>query len=295
MTGVHDLLFGNAPIRWVQEFFGVGHPLPFRIFSLLGDTWGMLFVVGLTLWIFGRRPFYAVVGIVAVGAATKVLLSTIFQQTRPQGPDIVVYERLDVSSFPSGHVYEALGPWALLWVLGCVPFWTPALIALLVSVGRLYLGTHYLGDVVAGIGFAAVLVWLYSSRWSRIHRWFSQRGWIFFGGVAVVVVGGMLAWIWISGGNPRRYEVFGIIIAATIALPLEREFLQYDAGKGTRSSRLLRALLGTAGIAAFLLWDRSQSAQALLLGTWTAGLATLWTILGAPALFRAAGLEREPG
>lgn len=290
---MQELLFGTEPIRWIQDFFGLGHPLPFRIFSLLGDTWGMLLVVGLAFWAWGRRPFYAVAGIVVVGAATKVLLSTLFQQDRPEGPGIVVYEQLEVSSFPSGHVYEAVGPWGLLWVLGCVPFWVPALVAVLVSLGRLYLGTHYLGDVLAGIAFAAVLVWIYSKAWPPARRWLSERGRSFFVGAAAVIVAGTLAWMWISGGNPRRYEIFGIMVAAAIALPLEYRFLRYRPGEDSPRSALFRVLLGTAGIALFLLWDRSGSEQALLLGIWTAGLATLWTVLGSPALFRAVGLEEK--
>ena len=292
---MEELLFGTEPIRWIQELFGLGHPLPFRLFSLLGDTWGMLFVVGVTLWTFGRPPFYAIAGIVVTGAATKVLLSTIFHQDRPEGPGIVVYEHLEVSSFPSGHVYEAVGPWGLLWVLGCAPFWVPALVATLVSLGRLYLGTHYLGDVLAGVAFAAVLVWLYARTWPTVHDWLSERGRLFFATVAVAAIGGMLAWMWVSGGTPRRYEIFGIMMAAAVALPLEREFLRYRPGESTARVVVLRVLIGIAGFAVFLLWDRSQSEQALRLGVWTAGLATLWTVLGAPALFRVVGLEGEMG
>ena len=287
-----EVLFGNGPIQWIQHLFGLGHPLPFRIMSLLGDTWGMLFVLGLTFWIFGRRPFYATAGIVVVGAATKVLLSTLFHQTRPRGPGIVVYEHLDVSSFPSGHVYEAVAPWALLWVLGCVRFWVPATIAVLVSLGRLYLGTHYLGDVLGGIIFAAILVWIYAKLLPHLQTWFARRGPVFYAGLAVAVIGGTLVWMWIAGGHARRYEVFGMMIAAAVGLSLESRFVQYESVEGSTWTRVLQVLIGVGGIVLFLLWDRSQSDQALLLGVWTAGLATLWTVLGAPALFRARGWAR---
>jgi hypothetical protein len=43
-------------------------------------------------------------------------------------------------------------------------------------------------------------------------------------------------------------------------------------------------------LSVLLLWDRSQPEGALLLGTITAGLATLWAVLGAPALSIVLGL-----
>lgn len=283
---MEEFFFGTGPIRWIQELFGLGRPLAFRIFSLVGDTWGMLLAVGAALWLFGRRTFHAVVGMVFAGAATKLLLSRVFHQERPRGAEIVVYERLEVSSFPSGHVYAAVGPWGLLWALGCVPLWVPALMAVLVSLGRLYLGTHFVGDVVAGVGFGAVLVWAYHRALPHVGRWLAARPRSFWIGAAALGFAGTLAWMLLAGGNARRYEIYGILVAASVALPLQSRLLPDDPAPAFRGSVLPRLLLGTAGIAAFLLWDRSRSDQALLLGTLTAGLATLWTVLGAPALFR---------
>lgn len=168
MNELPGWLFDNGPIRAIQDFFGPDYPLPFRILSLLGDTWGIVLVVGLAFWWFGRRALYAVVGIVIAGAATKLALSTVFHQSRPGGPGIVVYEHLEVGSFPSGHVYATVGPWGLLFALGFVPFWVPALATVLVGLGRLYLGTHYLGDVLGGVFFGVVLVWIYAKLWPHL-------------------------------------------------------------------------------------------------------------------------------
>ncbi|MEW5930503.1 MAG: phosphatase PAP2 family protein [Gemmatimonadota bacterium] len=285
MTDLWPLLFGDEPIRWVQQLFGLGHPLPFRVFSLLGDTWGMILVVGVAFWLFGRERLYATAGIVAVGAATKVALSMVFQQTRPSGAGIVVYEHLDVSSFPSGHVYATVGPWGLLAVLGCIAFGLAALVAVLVGLGRMYLGTHYLGDVLGGIVFGAALVWAYHRLWPRARGWLARRGFTFYACLAGAVVAAALAWIALAGGHPRRWEVVGILLGASLGLPLEHRYVRYPAGRAGRGQALLRTAVGVAGVAGMLLLDRSAGEDALLLGTLTAGLATLWAVWWAPLVF----------
>lgn len=289
MEALRELFFGEAPIRWLQDLFGPDHPLPFTILSLLGDTWGMMVVIGFGFWLFGRRVLYPLVAIVVVGAATKVALTELFSVPRPQGPGIVVHEHLEIGSFPSGHVYEAVGPWGLLYVMGLVPLRVPVAVAALVGLGRLYLGTHYLADVLAGVLFGAGLVWLFVKLWPPVRRWLAERGWVFYTVLAVVAIAGTLVWMSAVSVHGRRYEIFGMIIAAAVGLPLEHRFLRYAPTGGSRRTRAAQVAAGVLGIAAFLLWSRSGPEDALLLRALTAGLATLWTVLGAPALFVAAG------
>lgn len=290
MIELPEWMFGNDAIVFVQEMFGLGHPLPFRAFSLLGDTWGIILVVGLSLWLFGRRAMYSVIGIVVVGAALKLLLTDIFAVPRPSGAEIVVYDRLEIGSFPSGHVFEAVGPWGQLYALGCVALWITVAITVLVAVGRIYLGAHYLADVVAGAFLGVLLVWAYARLWPAILRWFSERSRGFHLTLAAGAITATIALMVTMGGNARRFEIYGMVIGAGIALPLMHRWVGGAADDGGWRVRLPKILIGGAGITLFLLWDRSQSDQALLLGTITAGLATLWAVLVAPALFSAAGL-----
>lgn len=284
-------LFENGPIAWVQRLVGLGHPLPFRALSLLGDTWGIVLVVGLGFWLFGRRALHALVGIVLLGAATKLLLMDLVHQSRPEGPGIVVYERLEVSSFPSGHVFATVGPWGLLYVLGHVRLRVPVAITLAVALGRVYLGTHYLGDVLGGMILGALLVWAYARLRPVACRWLARRGRRFpLGMAALAFVAALAAWAAMPAANPRRYEIYGMVLAAAVALPVESRVLRYRPGGGSWGAGALRVLVGASGVALCLLWDRSRPDGALLLGGWTAGLATLWAVLGAPALLVALGL-----
>jgi membrane-associated phospholipid phosphatase len=285
MEGVRDLLFGTEGIAWLQQTFGLGHAIAFHLLSLLGDTWGMVLVVGVALWLFGRETAYTVIGIVVLGAVTKVALTEAFSTPRPRGPDIVVYDPLPVGSFPSGHVYEAVGPWGLLYAMGHVPLAVPVVAALLVGLGRLYLGAHHPVDVLGGIVFGVLLVWGYHRLWPRAWGWLSRRSPRFFAALALVLLAGIVGWLAVAGGYPRRYEIVGLALGAVVGIPLERRWVCFRPAPVQGRVRLAKLGIGAAGIALALLLDRSASPDALLLGTATAGAATLWAVLGAPALF----------
>lgn len=288
-------LFGEGFIAWVQHVFGLGHPLPFRLLSLLGDTWGIIFVAGLAFWLFGRRALYAVVGIVVVSAATKLAMTDLFGMARPDGAGIVVYDRLEMGSFPSGHVYQGVAPWGLLYALGYVRLWVPASVALLVGLGRIYLGAHYLGDVLAAVAFAAALALLHARITVPVLAWLRERAdLVRIGLAAAAIVATLVAWQLSGGAGPRRYEIYGMVVAAAVALPLEGRLVRYRPATRSIAGRSLVVLLGMAGIVACLAWDRSQHDGALLLGSATAGLATLWALLALPALV-GAGRRRSVG
>lgn len=279
MDALWEFLFGPAPIRWVQEFFGLGHPLPFRIFSLIGDTWGIILVIGVAFWLFGRRSAYATIGIVILGAATKVLLSNIFSQSRPSESAVVVYQHLEIGSFPSGHVYETVGPWGLLFALGCIPFWVPALATVLVSVGRIYLGTHFIGDILGGIFFGVLLVWAYHKIWPRLLGWGRARGPRFFLLCGLVLLALVIISILIMAGpHPRRFEILGMVAGGLIALFIEHRYTDGDA-PASIPARVTRVIVGASGVCLLLLLDRLAPADSLFLGILTAGGATIWAIL----------------
>lgn len=285
MDGITTLLFGTGPIQWIQQFFGLGHPLPFRIFSLLGDTWGMILIVGVAFWLFGRERLHATAAAVVTGAAAKVLLSSVFQQERPRGADIVVYERLEVSSFPSGHVFEAVGPWGLLFALGCISLGLAVLVVVLVGLGRMYLGAHFLGDVLGGIVFGVAFVWLFHHVWPGAHHWLRRRPAGFYTAAAAGAAVGCAAWMLLVGGGPRRWEVAGIVIGGALALVLEHRYVVYAPGRDSPARITAKVIVGLLPIAAMLLLDRSLPDEARLPGLFTAGFATLWAVAGAPVLF----------
>jgi membrane-associated phospholipid phosphatase len=167
---VEDYLTGDPIVRWDVEFARWLHEHSsgwlvdlFKIVTLAGNAAvvGVIVVaIGFVLVRRGRANDAALL-VLAFGGASVVnsLLKLIFHRPRPE----LAFVHLDTYSFPSGHAATSSATFtvmayllargrhstkARIWIgLGAA-----AAIAL-VGFSRLYLGAHYLSDVLAGISF----------------------------------------------------------------------------------------------------------------------------------------------
>jgi membrane-associated phospholipid phosphatase len=127
---------------------------------------GAFFILAVVLLIFYGRREEALFLAVAIGGSVALngTMKVIFQRPRPALPWAHV---LPDYSFPSGHsmnsfvFYVAIA--LIVWGaygrrIGGIALAVALLIALAVGLSRIYLGYHYVSDVVGG--FAAGLAWL---------------------------------------------------------------------------------------------------------------------------------------
>jgi membrane-associated phospholipid phosphatase len=165
---VEDYLTGDPLVRWDLHFatwlhVHASHPLVrvFEVVTYAGNSLVLgVVVVAFALALVRRGKLNeAAVLIVAWGGSTVInaLLKLIFHRSRPE----LTFVDLGTYSFPSGHAAVSSATFTVAaWLLG-LRYRGPrarvliglATIAgiLLVGFSRLYLGAHYLSDVLAGI------------------------------------------------------------------------------------------------------------------------------------------------
>lgn len=125
--------------------------------------------VALGLYLIWRRQFYwlaAVAASVGGGALLNRLLKYAFQRPRPHFDDPIL--RLTSYSFPSGHTMAATVLYGIIaaYLFAKTPDWrwrvliilSASLLIALVGFSRIYLGAHYLSDVLAAM--AEGLAWM---------------------------------------------------------------------------------------------------------------------------------------
>lgn len=281
-----DFIQNPEVIVWVQETLGPGYEGLFNVLGIFGTSWGLLLAVAVGFWFFGRRVVYGLLTVALAEGAAKSLLSSGFAVPRPDDPSIVKYERVtSATSFPSGHTATAAAVWVYLGRVTRVPIALSLLIVFAVAVGRLYLGVHYLADVVAG----ALLGIVIALAWPKVVDWLAPRAArVEFGVWAVLAALGLVAivaaLVVLSPDSPYLWRWGGFAAAAAVALPLEWKFVRYHPSEEL-GLRLRCALLGALGLAPgvflHLLGDhRSPAFEAGVLC-----VTTLWVLLLAPTLF----------
>lgn len=136
-----------------------------------GDSWFIL--LGLfVIWLLSTGLWHHMA---AMMAAASVILAVFvlvvkfsIKRRRPEGQWGAIYRNTDPHSFPSGHAARTamlaliaitIGP---LWFGILLLVWAP-----LVSLARVWMGVHYLSDVLAGflLGVAAGVIILQLSPW----------------------------------------------------------------------------------------------------------------------------------
>lgn len=176
--------------RWLAgERDGVGTDV-FRAITFVGSPAFVLALCALVCLVLYRRGRIAdavFLPLVLGGAELlNVILKLGFHRPRPE----FAFVHLDTYSYPSGHaMISVAGYGALVLLWGRLGSWrsralmsgSAALLVGLICFSRLYLGVHYLSDVLAGI--AGGVFWLATA--VALHTLYGDRAAAWLGGTRV--------------------------------------------------------------------------------------------------------------
>lgn len=149
-------------LRWVLEHRSDALTAAFRAVTVLGTVGVVVFVVAgcAALLASRRRPDLALALVVSAAGTWLTVNALKLSIRRPRPPEVVRLVHASGWSFPSGHAGQATATWlALGIVVGLVATrrWQKAtsiavgaVLALLVGVSRVYLGVHWMTDVLVG-------------------------------------------------------------------------------------------------------------------------------------------------
>lgn len=315
-----------GPVVGAQQALEWMGPL-LRLVSVLGADGSVLVLLSAVYWCLsprlGARVGIAVLASAGVNAVAKLA----FQTPRPPWIDMRVRALSGENSFglPSGHAQTAVvvaGVMRGTLLRRCVPAtggawvgWAMAAFVALVAVSRVYLGMHFISDVVAGLLIGAGLLVLYLKVADPLARWWRGRPFliqVLLSALlpALLTVGGLFAALAHEGWSPpaawrtaaiegpggldRVAAMAGALFGTLAGLStIDRRGWWFSA-RGGPAVRLARWALGIAGAGAVWLvtvpLGDSVPGDALRYA-----LIGLWVALGAPLVFLRLGLAVPSG
>ncbi|MUL40873.1 phosphatase PAP2 family protein [Streptomonospora sp. PA3] len=312
-------------VEWFQSWGG-WLQAPMEAVSLLGSQATVPVLVALVFWSLhaglGARLFVVVTGAGLVNDLFKVLLHT----PRPSWYVHSVRPLATPTTFgaPSAHATTSLALWgyaAMLarrrWVWGTV-----AAIVAAVAVSRIYLGAHFVTDILAGWAVGAVVLWAalrhedaVLARWRRLGLP-AQAGAALALSLAVLLfAAGWQALFHADWSPPEEWTgsvppglagasleytagLAGAFFGGVAGLSALRARGWYSAA-GSAVSRAARYVIGLSGTVLILaavnvaVPEASGAAGVLREYLLTAVLG-VWSALGAPELFLRMGLAERP-
>jgi membrane-associated phospholipid phosphatase len=327
-----DIFIQNG-IDWILAIQSLGSwlELPMEIFTFLGNENFFFLVLPLVYWSVDARVGLQIAFILTTSNYLNAIVKLLFAAPRPYWVSAQV-EPLSVEhtfGIPSGHAQNAAALWGVMAAgaqrAGKRWAWVAAgLLIFFIGFSRLYLGMHFLHDVLSGWLLGILLLFAFLRFWDPAVAWLkgtalSQQVMIAFGVSLLMIAIGFLIYAPLSaytfpvewtdnalrvGPVPDPVSVEGILTSAgaLFGLAAGAAWIASRGGyetAGPLEKRALRYVIGLIGIV--ILWyglgevfPRGETWIPLVLRYIRYSLVGFWVTAGAPWLFFHFKLARYP-
>lgn len=169
---------GVAFILWLQSLGG-WLAAPMKFFSFLGSEEFFLVALPLIYWCLDSRAGLRIGAIVLFTGSLNDILKLALHGPRPYWYSTQVQAFASETSFgvPSGHAQTAVGLWGMGAALLKRPWaWVVAVLVMaLIGLSRLYLGVHFVHDVLLGWILGWLVLWAFLRGWETVAAWVSLK------------------------------------------------------------------------------------------------------------------------
>ena len=330
MDGIQQI--GIDLILWLQQFSPTFDGV-MRGLSALGAETFYTLVLTFAYWCIDIHLGVRIAVLLVASNYVNTLAKWLFHAPRPYWVDGQVQAIAAESSYgaPSGHAQNAAAVWGgvALWFKSRWVWLAAGLLTLAISLSRLYLGVHFLHDVLLGWLLGVIVLIVYLRLEQPVGRWLSAQS---LGkqtatalGISLLMVGlGLLTQAVLSGItdppawseqaalalsttadqpaiDPRNREglfsMAGTIFGLIVGVGLMRRYAPFSAA-GVWWKRIVRFVLGLivvvvlqVGLAA--LFPSEPEWIALLLRSVRYAALMLWAVWLAPWVFLRLGLAER--
>jgi membrane-associated phospholipid phosphatase len=247
-----DGLFGTEIIVVLQSAFSPTLDLLFILFTLLGEDYVYLSLIAIMFWCFNKRGGVRMAYLLLVSAYLNYGLKMAFNMDKPPS-EYRIIQKDDLSyGFPSGHTQNAVTFWG--WIgFKSRRAWRRIFyftLIFLIGLSRIYLGVHYLGDVLGGLLFgAAFLIGTYKTvpylekQLNRIPRMLRDYLLPF---ISLLLFGISLA-VFPDTTRGDSALICGSLFGFSLGVPLESRHVNISMDI-SRRAKVIRSMVGLATV-----------------------------------------------
>lgn len=280
-------------IAFYQLIQSLHNPVADYIFvslSFLGSEPTYILLIAILYWNVDKRFGFRLAVLFLTSMAINNLLKTLVHSTRPIGqPGMrsVYVSSAPGFSFPSGHAQGAATLYPYLWrrwPRQKMLLWIGILMITGISFSRLYLGLHWLTDILGGYLIGTMIVILFQ----RIDKSLFKLTISLSVKLALSLT---LPLLFLAAYHtPQGFQIVGFVIGFTCGYFLEDTFLDYRE-RTKLSYSILKTLCGLIPLGVWVWAWHSLTTYYPWIHLPILVVGGLWTSFGAPYLFRRTNWE----
>lgn len=222
----------------------------FRLITELGGELFYILFVLIGYWAYRKREAVMTIFVLFTAILSNYWIKMAIANPRPDAS--YWYEGMapDHFSTPSGHAQNSatLFGWLALKIKTAWMYAAALILTFLIGLSRVYLGVHYLGDVLLGwgIGMAIAVLFIFFER--PFTRFFnSYREEYSFLALFLVGLGMMIVSMFLPSPPDTNFgNLGGFTMGIAVSLPLERRFVGFSVEpfEGQKWRLVLRVVIG---------------------------------------------------
>jgi membrane-associated phospholipid phosphatase len=235
-------------------------------FTFLGSIEFYLIIIPFLYWTVDKRLGYRLLLVLVSTYFFSSVLKLLFHQPRPYWLGKVLGLGAETSyGIPSSHASGSFAIWGYLaYRLNKKWLWTlVAVFVFFIALSRLYLGVHFLHDIILGWLIGFFVLWIFIKYEERVSTWANQKsiaaqiGLGFAISILMIIIGQSIQ-VWLSGiSDPPEWSSFasqartptyvfmlaGALFGAVAGYVLMKRYAPFE-NKGSGLQQLGRYVLG---------------------------------------------------
>lgn len=244
---VYRFNFEWTILEWINKIDSKLLDYFFYFIAQIGGSLGILIIMTFIYWCINKEKGVKVAFIGVVGINLNGILKGLFLAKRPfQYQDKAHLDRLagtsldsvaTGTSFPSGHSQNSGTLYSSLiryfkknWVLIISIF-----MLIIVPFSRLYLGVHFPGDVLVGVGLGIITTIIFGK---LIDKFYNKKIWLF-----LICALCFIPFLFFKNMGKDFYKGMGILLGCLGGLVLEEKYINFEIAKNKKVN-ILRYFVG---------------------------------------------------